>query len=358
MQDESNGSPQYHPPFVPEPQRKPSYMLVGIIVVLTIALAIVGYLVYVKYSTNGQNDSAASPSPSPSAAPAASDRLTLDPAKDYGDKYVDGIFPVGDGKYSTQKAEKGSVYACSNYAQSLTTAAGGANTRGPWFVGTDKYDLDKKDHVGGTVNWQGNFSNVATDEARIITTNNLPLKHPTGTFPIPASDTAYRYDRNPNAIKAQSYIFNLEAAPNYGTPKCIGGEVGIMLTGVKLFNAFDAAGRDAGAWEIQDSCSGHPERQGAYHYHTLSSCIDDTGVGTIIGYALDGFPITGPKVAEGNILTTSDLDECHGITSEVFIDGKRKTTYHYVMTQDFPYSVSCFRGTPIQPPGLQAAPRN
>jgi len=24
--------------------------------------------------------------------------------------------------------------------------------------------------------------------------------------------------------------------------------------------------------------------------------------------------------------------------------------YHYVMTQDFPYSVSCFRGTATNPP--------
>jgi hypothetical protein len=87
---------------------------------------------------------------------------------------------------------------------------------------------------------------------------------------------------------------------------------------------------------------------GQYHYHTLSSCIADTGVGTVIGWALDGFPITGPKVGANNILTTSDLDECHGITSTVTIATARVTTYHYVMTQDFPYSVSCFRGTATQ----------
>jgi hypothetical protein len=124
-----------------------------------------------------------------------------------------------------------------------------------------------------------------------------------------------------------------------------------MLTGVALFNGFDAGGRDAGAWEIQDSCDGHPQSDGIYHYHTLSSCIKDTSVHTVIGYALDGFPITGPQVAPGNILTTADLDECHGITSQITLNGKTITTYHYVMTQDFPYSVSCYRGTPIQPPG-------
>jgi hypothetical protein len=36
------------------------------------------------------------------------------------------------------------------------------------------------------------------------------------------------------------------------------------------------------------------------------------------------------------VLTTSDLDECHGITSTVSLDGDEVTPYHYVMTEDFP----------------------
>ena len=74
---------------------------------------------------------------------------------------------------------------------------------------------------------------------------------------------------------------------------------------------------------------------------------------TVIGWALDGFPITGPKVGADNLLTTADLDECHGITSTITVDGKAVTMYHYVMTQDFPYSVSCFRGTASPPPRTQ-----
>ena len=127
-----------------------------------------------------------------------------------------------------------------------------------------------------------------------------------------------------------------------------------MLTGVALFNALDAGGRDAGSWEIQDGCDGHPQEQGVYHYHTLSSCIKNTSVHTVIGFALDGFPITGPTVGPNNILTTADLDECHGIVSQINLDGKNITMYHYVMTQDFPYSINCFHGTPITPPGQQA----
>jgi hypothetical protein len=60
-------------------------------------------------------------------------------------------------------------------------------------------------------------------------------------------------------------------------------------------------------------------------------------------------------VGNGKYLTTDDLDECHGITSEITLDGKKTTIYHYVMTMDFPYSVSCFRGKPVS---LQIIPRN
>jgi hypothetical protein len=186
--------------------------------------------------------------------------------------------------------------------------------------------------------------------SRTIITNDLP-DYPTGVFPISAADPAYAYDRNPNSIKGQTFTYALNSTPSYGNPSCVGGQVGIMLTGVALFSGFDAGGRDAGAWEVQDSCDGHPEVSGTYHYHTLSSCIKDTSVKTVIGFALDGFPITGPQAGSNNILTSGDLDECHGLTSQIVLEGKTVSSYHYVMTQDFPYSVSCYRGTAIDPPG-------
>ena len=280
--------------------------------------------------------------------------LQLDPAKNYGNKYANGLLPVGDGKYVSDVAKAGYVYTCSGYASNLKTAQGGAGSRGPWFSSDNtQYDINKKLHVQGSVTWQGNLADKLAGTTRTITTNDLP-NHATGTFPISASDPAYAYDRNPNTITSQSLSYALSSGPSYGDSKCMGGEAGVMLTGVALFNAFDAGGRDAGAWEIQDSCGGHPQKSGEYHYHTLSSCIKDTNVKTVIGFALDGFPITGPQVGANNILTTADLDECHGLTSQIVLDGKTVTSYHYVMTQDFPYSVSCFRATPVQPPNQPA----
>lgn len=281
--------------------------------------------------------------------PTTKQGLELDSGKNYGNKYANGLLPVGDKKYVTTAAQKGSVYLCN--ANFVPEGQAGAQTRGPWFTNNNtQWNLAKKTAVNGKVTWTPSMTNVVTGSTRTITTNDLPI-HFTGIFPVASSDTAYKYDRNPSHITSQNLTYVLNASPAYGAPQCMGGEVGVMLTGVAIFNAFDAGGRDAGAWEVQDGCDGHPQNKGEYHYHTLSRCIASADVKTVIGFALDGFPITGPKVSENNYLTTDDLDECHGITSQITLDGKSVTMYHYVMTQDFPYSVSCFRSKAIQPPG-------
>ena len=282
--------------------------------------------------------------------PAQVTGFRLDATADHGNDYADGILPVGDGRYVTDGPKAGYVYRCR-----APIGGGGAQTRGPWFVNNNtEYDLNKKVAVQGNVRWDGQYSMTIEGTQRVITTNDLPHDHTTGVFPVQPSDPAYQYDRNPNRIAAQSLTYRLAATPTVNAQTgCVGGEVGVMTTGVALFDAFDAGGRDAGAWEVQDGCDGHPQMSSEYHYHTLSSCIQDTSVSTVIGWALDGFPITGPKVGTDNLLTTADLDECHGITSTITVDDKAVTMYHYVMTQDFPYSVSCFRGTAINPPRSQ-----
>lgn len=260
-----------------------------------------------------------------------------------GDDFANGLVPLGDKKYSLTGPKKGYVYLCR-----LMAGGGGAEVDGSW-IGATTWQLHGKPTVDGSVSWpNASFSNAISGLSRIISGNALPKTHTTGIYPVKSTDDAYKYDRNPNTITAQSLKFTLPANPTYSdTPYCMGGEAGIMLSGVPLFNSFDAELRDAAAHEIQDSCDGHPQEKGEYHYHSLSSCFKDTNVETVLGFAYDGFPITGPVVEPGKYLTTSDLDECHGLTSEVVLEGKRVTTYHYVMTYDFPYSVSCFRGKPV-----------
>ena len=56
----------------------------------------------------------------------------------------------------------------------------------------------------------------------------------------------------------------------------------------------------------------------------------------------------GPRGDGGKLLASADLDLCHGTTDTITWNGKQVRMYHYVLTADFPYSVSCFRGTPVR----------
>jgi hypothetical protein len=254
--------------------------------------------------------------------------------------YADGNVPLGDDKYVTDAPKKGYIYLCN-----VRKDNPGSMVNGSWMHGTT-WNFLEKISVSGAVSWPNAlFSNIISAGMRVLSGNGLPLNHTTGVFPVASSDPASKIDKNPNTISAQTMKQSIPADPTYSdTPYCMGGEVGIMLSGVPLFNGFDAGLRDAAAHELQDSCDGHPQGSGQYHYHSLSACFKDTSVSTVLGYAYDGFPITGPLVAQNKYLTTEDLDVCHGITSEIVVDGVRKASYHYVMTQDFPYSASCFRG--------------
>jgi hypothetical protein len=336
-------------PVAPARSRKPVFIALAALVVLLLAGG--AWLFSRSNAADGTTAKPATVSPAANAAqktaPAVAAK-TFDLRKNYGDKYAAGRLPVGDNKYTTDGPKTGYIYVCQ--ANFVPASQAGAQVRGPWFITNNtEWDMNKKAKIAGHVSWQQAITTKIVDGKRVVTTNGLP-NHYTGVFPVAASDPARVYDANPNTIKSQSLTYTLDAAPSAMGANCMGGESGVMTTGVALFNGFDAGGRDAGAWEVQDGCDGHPQGSGLYHYHTLSRCITSADVKTVIGYALDGYPITGPKIADGNILTTQDLDECHGITSAVTIDGTPTTTYHYVMTQDFSYSISCFRGTAIKSP--------
>jgi hypothetical protein len=251
--------------------------------------------------------------------------------------------PLGDNRYSTTAPKVGYIYMCR-----VQAGGGGAAHVGPWInssAGT--WDLTQKPTVDGKVSWPSPKITITDDgTTRTITSNGYPY-HTTGVYPIASTDDAYSYDRNPNSIKQQSYTFTLPVNPTLlSSPECVGGEVGIMLSGIPIFNGFDADSRDAVANEVQDTCGGHPEKTGGYHYHGPSTCIKDETVendhSALEGYAFDGFGIYGVKGENGVELSTEDLDECHGHTHT--IASKQVSTYHYHMTYDFPYSVSCFRG--------------
>ena len=81
-------------------------------------------------SSGGGSKTSSTTTKSRASGSARTTDLKLDPGKNYGNKYANGILPVGDNKYVTDAPKKGSVYLC----QAPQGGAGGAQERGPWFL--------------------------------------------------------------------------------------------------------------------------------------------------------------------------------------------------------------------------------
>jgi hypothetical protein len=294
-------------------------------------------------ATNAAGTGAASGAVAVTPTAAVASGTTVDPTR----------LLIGDSYVRTTSAGVGYAFMCN----AGNAGAGGATTKGPWFNsdGTTWNSLTKL-VVSGVVSWVSSFTAILSGTTRNASGNGLP-SHTTGTFPVPPTDVVYAYDRNPNSISAQTIAWGLPGNPTASaTPTCLnGGAIGVLLTGVRLFAPTDALNRDAVAWEAQDSCQGHPERTGQYHYHSISSCLSQSA-GTrdtsgqhspLVGYAADGFGIYGNLGENGVAVTNANLDECHGHTHAVVINGVSTVQYHYHKTLEFPYALGCYRGTPV-----------
>ncbi len=263
--------------------------------------------------------------------------------------------PLGDNRVSSTPA-RGYIMSCRS-----RFGRGGAEGNAPWIHG-QTWDWTEKFAVSGRVVWPQAAFRIDVGEVnrllvRVIRGNGLPVKTPTGTFPIASSDPAWRVDRNPNRIGEHAVAIALAKDPPLAAqPSCVPmGMIGVALNGVPIYNGLDDGGRDAVAHEMQDLCNGHPQMEGEYHYHGPSPCMPGVdGNETLIGYMIDGFGLYSPYDAQGRELTDADLDECHGRTSEILWDGRRVVMYHYVLTREYPYTLGCFRGTPMA--GLRRGP--
>jgi len=178
---------------------------------------------------------------------------------------------------------------------------------------------------------------------------------------IPDASSAYA---GADPTRAQSYNFKIPTRPKRAASPTAAnlGTIGVMISGASLFNPYEAdsstvalkanftvknsQGQDV---SFLDSCNGHPNPMGAYHYHGLPTCITATvdaadGPSHLIGIAFDGYPIYGNRDQNGRVLAVSELDACNGIESATpeFPNG----VYHYVLmdTPDAASSIRCFTG--------------
>lgn len=168
--------------------------------------------------------------------------------------------------------------------------------------------------------------------------------HPTAVFPN---------SRNPNSIRVQDFHFQLPLEPirSMVITRLPMGPIGMAINGVVFFNPFEAGGMNAveGYSEVWlDSCCGHPQQHGVYHYHKFPSCVKspfpDEGKehSPIIGFAFDGYPIHGPYERDGvlakDVRGKDALDACNGHS-----DPERGYHYHVTPGQ-FPYIIGGYRG--------------
>lgn len=261
--------------------------------------------------------------------------------------------PLGDRFVSHTAAGVGQVFLCRSGAPPPRPPAGAA-IAGPWLdVKEGTWDLTAKLNVRGRIEWPAaEYAETVSGARRTIVTNGLPTKTVTGAFPIAQSDPAYQYDRNPNTIAAVALRVELPVDPTLAeSTACLPqGPIGLLRNGVPLFAPVDELDRDAVAWETQDSCQGHPEQRGSYHYHDVSQCLRDaaTTPSSVVGWAFDGHPIVIERDEGGRLPGNDDLDECHGRTSNVRFDDGVRVAYHYSVTLEFPYAVGCFRAAPIR----------
>ena len=195
--------------------------------------------------------------------------------------------------------------------------------------------------------------------------------------------------KTPNGLAAQSWSWSVPLSPKVAvsTTSIDGrmGTLGFTTTGLPFYGPEegpvppDEAHGDPVYNGVVDSCYGHTGYNADYHNHAVrwTSACGFTKQ-TIVGYAIDGFPIyagsacmnkactkkstlksgyvkTGnPKTNAWDAYTyraggSTTLDKCNGRTQP---DG----TYGYHATSTFPYIIGCFRGTAVTQSGRAAGP--
>lgn len=241
------------------------------------------------------------------------------------------------------------------------------------------------------------FTNQVTitveGDYRFIRSNGIP-NHQTGQFPGAG---------NPNTISAQSYEFRVPANPKPADhpTKLRMQPFGVAVNGV-VFDPFAAEwwdGDPSSGWQYEpmapngnhlgiDKSNAHVQPNGAYHYHGVPQALVYALSGgqpkmELIGWAADGFPIYNPlgysnasdvhsalrplkssyRIKKGTrpdgpggaynglfvedyeyVAGSGDLDEFNGVSTPT--PEYPQGTYHYVVTEQFPYIPRMYRGTP------------
>lgn len=152
-----------------------------------------------------------------------------------------------------------------------------------------------------------------------------------------------------NFLGSNGWKIPLAPAIAATTTSAVDGPIGVAINGVPIFNPCKQGGCTNGDTKVLgelDNCNGHAGRADDYHYHAAPTCLMSGKAANYwnthpLGWALDGFAIYGFNNADGTAATRDTI--CGGNTTAV---PNGPTGYSYHVTNDSPYVLSCFRGTP------------
>ena len=137
------------------------------------------------------------------------------------------------------------------------------------------------------------------------------------------------------------------------SPSTLGtvSKVGVALDGVPIFSDAPSI-QQTGHMPALDTCGGHIDPGGWYHWHATSTdietvferegvnadCTLEQDSAALFGYAFDGFAMFGSTEADGAVVT--GLDACNGHVGTT----PAGETYHYHATDEFPNLPACLVG--------------
>ncbi len=296
---------------------------------------------------------------STNTAPGAGETVTVPKASYQAPTDLPTLTTAATGT-SLDKPARGTVYNC----------LGGTITKPnlPWLSGRT-IELSKKPFIEGTMSRDSQFTVSTTATERHFTGNGLPTSGITGQYPVKKGTPAYSHYDHPIPayplaadVPIQAWNLNITVPLNpevAAAPTCQTLQtIGVSLTGVPIHGsvAFLSSNNefvDPMAAFPLDLCAGNPSNvptHPQYHLHGPAYwCVKDQGdpnaPSPLVGYAIDGFGIYGPRGENGKPITNAELDECHGRTGPVEWNGQTRTMYHYVLNAEYPYNIGCFRGT-------------
>lgn len=258
-----------------------------------------------------------------------------------------------------------STTSTSTTVASTTTSPSDSTTASePVICGADNGEFpDLTQFVGAGASWDAPSVIVTCGSDTLTVKSNGIISYP-------------YVQKTPAGLKSQSFSWTVSTKPVIASQKTSietkMSAVAFTVTGLPIYGPMEGPTPAVEAYgdpvfnNLLDTCGGHTGYNADYHYHqifAISACSLDE---TIIGYALDGFPIysnpqyllksgyerTGnPKSYSWDAYTytggADTLDECNGQKQS---DG----SYRYYVTDSFPYVIGCYTGTAKKQSGVAA----